>query len=171
MKKHLISAVAILAVLVMTWAAFGQQDQDERRQRRARMREAQGAAIEAIQDQAAKIKSSFEESARARGDRSSWQDLSEDERAERRERFMKMREEQQKAIEVIEQQIVLLKGPRQLRTEHEASIEQLQAIQALAVKEQAKETAKHVEEMIAKRNKEFEEMMEKLGFGDFGQRP
>jgi uncharacterized Ntn-hydrolase superfamily protein len=82
-----------------------------------------------------------------------------------------MREERQQALAVIEQQVVRLKGPRQLRTEHEESIDELRSIQELAKKENANETAKHVEELIAKRQKEYEATIEKLGFGQFGQRP
>jgi DNA anti-recombination protein RmuC len=167
MKRYLISAVFVFVVLAVAWVALG-QEQSERAQRWARYRQAQTKAIELIQEQAAKLKTALEESARR--DWSSWRDLSEEERAKLRERFMKMREERQQALEVIEQQIVRLKGPRRLRTEHEESIAELQAIHELAVKEKATETARHIEELIAKRNETYEETVQELGFGRFRRR-
>jgi len=167
MKRYLISAVVVLLVLALAWVAFG-QEQSERAQRFAQYRQAQTKAIELIQEQAAKLKTALEESTRR--DWSNWRDLSEEERAKLRERFMKMRQERQQALAVIEQQVVRLKGPRQLSTEHEESIAELQAIHELAVKEKATETAKHVEELIAKRNKTYEDTVQELGFGQFGRR-
>jgi hypothetical protein len=164
MKRYLISTVAIL-VLAVVWIAFGQQ-QGERAERFARYREAQVKAITTIQEQAAKLKESMQASPRPRG----FAELSEEERANLRERFMKMREERQQALGVIDQQITILKGRRQLDTEHEESIAELQAIHALAVDEKAEKTAKHVEELIAKRNKEFEDTMQRLGLEQFGRR-
>ena len=164
MKRYLIATVVVLAV---AWIAFG-QEQSERAQRWARNRQAQAEAIEVIQKQAAKLKAGMEQMPRP--DSRRWQDLSEEERNQRRERFMKMREERQKTLETIEQQVARLKGPRQLRTEHEESIDELKKIQEMAEEENADETAKHVEELIAKRQEEFDETLKKLGLDQFGPR-
>jgi DNA anti-recombination protein RmuC len=164
MKRYLITTVVVLAA---AWIAFG-QEQSERAQRMARFRQEQLKAIEAIQEQAAKLKAGMEQMPRP--DFGRWQDLSEEERNQLRERFTKMREERQKALETIEQQVVRLKGPRQLRTEHEESINELKRIQELAQKENADETAKHVEELIAERQEKFEQTLKKLGFDQFGPR-
>ena len=164
MKRYLIATVVVLAV---AWIAFG-QERSERAQRWARNRQAQAEAIEVIQKQAAKLKAGMEQMPRP--DSRRWQDLSEEERNQRRERFMKMREERQKTLETIEQQVARLKGPRQLRTEHEESIDQLKKIQEMAEEENADETAKHVEELIAKRQEEFDETLKKLGLDQFGPR-
>lgn len=166
MKRYLMSAVVVMVVLAVAWIAFG-QEQSERAQRMAQYRQAQMKAIEAIQEQAAKLKAGMEASS---FDRTRFQELSEEERANLRERFTKMREERQQALGVIEQQIMMLKGRRQLDTEHEESIAELQAIYALATSEKAEKTAKHLEELIAKRNKEYEDTMQKLGLEQFGGR-
>ena len=166
MKRYIISTVAVLVVLAVAWIAFG-QEQSERGQRMAQYRQAQLKAIEAIQEQAGKLKADMEETSRP--DFSNWQNLSEEERAKLRERFRKMREERQQALAVIEQRIMVLKGRRQLDTEHEESVAELQAIHSLAVSEKAEKTAKRLEELIAKRNKEHEDAMQKLGLERFGR--
>jgi len=166
MKRYLMSTVVVLLVLAVAWIAFGQQ-QSEQAQRFAQYRQAQTKAIEAIQAQAAKLKAGMEI---PRFDRSRWQDMSEEERTKLRETFTKMREERQQALAAIEQQVTILKGRRQLDREHEESIAELQAIYALATSEKAEKTAKRLEELIAKRNKEHEETMQRLGLEQFGPR-
>lgn len=167
MKRRIISIVTILVVLVVVWAAFGQQR--ERRQRSAQYRQTQLKAIEVIQEQAAKLKAGMEAMTRPEGRRSS-EDLSEEERAKLRDRFTKMREERQKAVAAIEQQLARLKGQRQLKAEHEESLAELQAIRQLALKEKAEETAKSLMQLILKRNKEFEATMQRLGLERSGPR-
>jgi hypothetical protein len=167
MKKYLISSIVVLAVLAVTWVAFA-QPQGDFRERMAQMREAQMKAIEMIQQQAMKIKESF---AAPRSEGQNLQDMSEEERAKFREQRMKQRDEQQAALAAIEQQIMVLKGRRVLQQEHEASITELQELQALAKKENAAETAKRIEDIIAKKNKTFEETMQKLGLPEMPGRP
>jgi len=160
MKRYLIGTLVLLIVLAVTWTVVG-QEQSERAQRFARYRQAQTEAIEMIQKQAAKLNAAMEETSRR--DFGSWQDLSEEERTKLRERFTKMREERQKTLETIEHQVAILKGSRRLTAEHDESIAELKQIQDLAEKEDADETAKHVEQLIAKRQKQFEQTLEKLG--------
>ena len=167
MKRYVISSLVVLVVLAMVWAAFGQQE--ERRQRYSRYRQAQQKAVEAIQKQVEKLKASMEETTSR--DRGRWQDLSEDERAKLRERYSKMRDERLKVLAAIGQQVTILKGRRQLEAEHEESIAELQAIRRLAVEEKAEETAKRLMQLILKRNKEFEATMQKLGLERSGRRP
>ncbi len=166
MKRYLISTVVVLVVLTMVWIAFGQQS--ERAQRFARYRQAQQKAVEAIEEQVGKLKASMEE--RSRRDRGSWQDLSEEERTKLRERYSKMREERMEVLAAIEQQLMILKGRRQLEAEREESLGELQAIHKLAVDEKAEETAKRLMQLILKRNKEFEATMQKLGLERSGRR-
>ena len=166
MKRYLIPTVVVLAV---AWIAFG-QEQSERAQRWARYRQAQTEAIETIQKQAAKLKTASEESAKRMASFRNWQDLSEEERAKLREEWTKRREEWGKTLAAIEEQVAKLKGRRPLTAEHEESINELKKIQELAEKEDADETAKHVEELIAERQEEFEETLKKLGLEQFGQR-
>jgi len=125
------------------------------RERFAGARQEQLKAIEAIEEQVAKLKAGLQADTGAAG-RGGFQDLSDEERTELRERFTKAREEQQKAIEAIEAQIAKLKDPRQVRAKYEESIGELRAILGLAEKENAKQTAKRLEQLIARRQKEFE---------------
>ena len=166
MNRCIISTVAVVVVMAVAWIAFG-QEQSDRAQRYAQYRQAQLKAIEVIQAQAGKLKADMEETSRR--DFSNWQNLSEEERAKLREEWIKRRQERQKILETIGQQIIRLKGPRQLRTEHEESIAELQAVHSLAVSEKAEKTAKRLEEIIAKRNKDHEDAMKKLGLERFGR--
>ncbi len=172
MKRYLITSVAVVAVLAVVMVASGQGPQGERPRmgRGGFNSEAQQNAITAIEAELAKIKKSMEtQMPRPEG---GFQDMSEEERQKFRDQRMKQREEQAAALATIEQQIMILKGGRQLQEEHQQKIEELQAIQTMATNEKATKTAKHVEEMIAKSNKDFEAMAEKLGIrlGRGGQR-
>ena len=73
-----------------------------------------------------------------------------------------MREQQQTAVAAIEQQVKILKG-NQLQVEHQAELDDLQAISDSATKEKATGTAKLVQDIIAKRTKAFQDTVEKLG--------
>lgn len=169
MKRYLIPSVVVATVLTASWIAFG-QEQSERAQRRARHLDAMKKAIEAIQEQAGKLKPAFEELVRRRESFRIWQGLSEEERTKLGEEHAKWREGWGKMIETIEQQLTTLKTPRRLGTEHKESIAELQAIHTLAAEEKAEKTTKHLEELIEKRNKEFEDTLEKRGAPRFGRR-
>ncbi len=161
MRKNIICVVAALLVLMVAWAAFGQPG--GARGGFGRMRESQVKALAAIQENAAKLKSMMEASAKAMEGRS-FPDMSEDERAKMRETFMKQREEQQALVAAMEQDLMRLKGFRQLRTEQEEAVAPLQELLAAAQKENAKETAGKIEQMIAQRQKQFEEKMQAMGY-------
>jgi hypothetical protein len=161
MKRTVISLVVILLVLTVAWAAFGQAG--EGRRGFGQMREAQVKALTAIQENAAKLKSMMEASAKAMEGRS-FQDMSEDERAKMRETFTKQREEQQTLVTAMEQDVMRLKGFRQLRTEQEEAVAPLKELLAAAQKENAKETAGKIEQMIAQRQKQFEDKMKAMGY-------
>jgi DNA anti-recombination protein RmuC len=163
MKKYLIPSVAILVVLVVGWVAFGQQE-DTQRQRFAQFRDAQVKAIEAIQEQLTKLKAAWDEAAKERQAGRDFQNLSEEERTKLRETFTKRREEQQKMVGTIEQQVARLKGPRQLRAEYEDSIKELTTIRDQAVSEKAPGTAGSLDKLIAKKQKQLEDTLQKLGF-------
>jgi hypothetical protein len=165
MKRYFVTIVSIALVLAVTWVTLGQaegerSERGEGRRRRGMRREEQLKAIAAIEGELAKIKTGLESFS---GARESWQDLSDEERDELRDKFRKVRGEQQQSVTVIEEQLPKLKGERQLRAEHEESIGKLNAIRELAVKEKATETAASIEKMIAEQKKEFEDGMEKLG--------
>ena len=163
MHKHIISGLVAAMILGVALAAVAQQDAD-RAQRFRQRREAQMKAVETIQQHAAKLKADMEASAQAMRDRSQWQNMSEEERNQLRESFMKRREQQQKLLADIELQVNLLRGSRQLRTEHEEAIGKLQAIHDLAVQEKATRTAQRLQKMIAQRQTAYDQTLEKLGF-------
>lgn len=159
MKKYLITTIAVLAVLVVVLAAFGQEERP--RMRGGMGRETQQNAIAAIEAQLAKLKEGMEAPmARPEG---GFQNMSEEERTKFREAMMKRREEQAAIVETIEQQVMILKGGRQLASEHDEAMKELQAIHDQAVKENATETAKSIQALIDKRTKKLEDTAEKLG--------
>jgi len=160
MKRYLISIIAFLVVLAVVLVAFGQEERP--RMRGGFMnREAQQNAIAAIEKQLGKLKTSMEASMpRPEG---GFQEMSEEERAKFREQMMKQREQQAAVVAAIEQQVMILKGGRQLQAEHDEAMAELQAIHALAVKEKATETAKSIQALIDKRTKTLEDTAEKLG--------
>lgn len=176
MKRYGILAVGILLVLAMAWPLFAQEEERgprgggrERRGRRRWMSsEEQQKVIATIEEQLGKMKAGMEGMPRGR---EGWRDLSDEERDKLREKFRKMRDERQQSLAVIAEQIDKLKGPRQLRREHEEAIGKLNAILKLAQKEKAQETAASIEKLIAEKKKQLEEKFKTLGFDpDSGQR-
>ncbi len=169
MKRYLISTIAVLVVLSVTMSVYaqGQAAGGEARgggrgtgTRGGRGTQQLQDAIAAIEAQVANLKKVLAtEMPRPEG---GFQDMSEEERAKFREQRNKQREQQQAAATVIGQQVKILKG-NQLQVEHQAQIDELQAIADSATKEKATATAKMVQDIIAKRTKAFEDIVEKLG--------
>jgi len=146
---------------------FDQMSEEEKTKFRAQMREKFGAGraflgreeqlkvIAAVEEQIAKLKALIESQAGPE-EFAKMRELPEEERTKLREKFAKAREERQKAVEAIEQNIVKLRGERPAIEEHQKFIAELQAIRELATKEKAGETAKRIEQLIERRQKEFE---------------
>ena len=172
MKKYLISTVAVMVVLAVTLgiytqaqAAGGQRPEGQARRGMGRFSERMQAAITAIEAQVAKLKENVKaraEMPRFRGGQDGGERPSEEEMAKMREQRMKIQEQQQAAVAAIEEQLMIFKG-RQLQSEHNGAIAELEATLKLAKEEKAEKTAKHIQDMIAKRNKTFEETVERLG--------
>ena len=168
MRKYLIPCVAILVVLAACWVVFGQAETGQR-ERFAQYREMQLKAAASLVEQAGKLKAALEtpfQGMPAGG----FQSLSEEERTKMRETMTKRREEQQQIVVAIETELAKVKGSRQLQREQGEVTKELQAIRELAEKEQAKETLKGIDELIAKRQKAFDDKLAKLGIPVF-QRP
>ena len=149
MKRYLISTVAVLMVLAVVLAAFGQAERGSGR--RSRMsQEERLKAIKAIEGQLAKLKKAPQTS-RPTG---SFADMSEEERTKYREQRTKVRQEQQKVFQTIIAQVARLQGRRQPAEEGAqyliVNVGDLKPIQAAAVKEKAKETAQLLERLIAR---------------------
>ena len=145
--------------------------EEERGKARAQMRERFGGrgrrlgredqlkAIEAVQEQVAKLKKGIQAQST---ERRSFQDMSQEERNKMREEFTKAREDRNKAIQAIVTQIARLQGQSEPAEGEQLIIintGQLKPIQELAVKEKAKETAQRLERLITR------------GRGGFGGRP
>jgi acyl-CoA reductase-like NAD-dependent aldehyde dehydrogenase len=169
MKRYGILVVSILAGLAVAWPLFAQEAEEgpragsrERRGGRSRMSsEEQQKAFATIEEQLGKMKAGIEGMPR---DREGWRDLSDEERDKLREKFRKIRDERQQSLAVIAEQIDKLKGPRQLRQEHEEAIGKLDAVLKLAQKENAKETAASIEKLIAEKKKQLDAKLKTLGF-------
>jgi len=192
MKRYLIPIVAVVVVLAVVWAAFGQAEgrgsrrategrqnisaeerakwreryqnmsEEEREKFRAQMRDRFGSgrggfmgredqlkAIKAIEAQLAKLKA-----AQTTRPAAGFRDLPEDERAKLMEKFRKVRQDRQNALQTIIAQVARLQGRRQPAAETGQyiilNVGDLKPIQAAAVKEKAKETAQLLERLIAR---------------------
>lgn len=194
MKRYLFLIAALIAVLSFGLPALGQQteqakerqvtirkrwqnmSEQERQQLRARFRERissgpgpwraeQMKAIEAIEEQIAKLKQGLETIGRE--SRVNFRELSPQERAKLRQKWTKLRQERQKAIAAIEQQLAKLKGERQIRAQREGTIAELREIHELALKEKAEATAKRIQQLIKRQQREFQGRLRRSG----GERP
>ena len=151
MKRYLISTVAVLMVLAVVFAAFGQPERGSARRPRMSQEE-RLKAIKAIETQLAKLKEAPQMPRPAGG----FADMSEEERTKFREQMMKVRQEQQKVFQTILAQVYRLQGRRPPDPEGEGAqyliinTVDLKPIQAAAVKEKAKETAQLLERLIAR---------------------
>jgi hypothetical protein len=179
MKKYLIPTVTIVLVLVVAWTAFGQGEErarqrgnmrerfqnmseEEREKFREQMRqrggfggrgfmnpEAQDEAIKTIEEQLAKLKA-----AKITRPEGGFQDLSQEERAKLRETMMKTMQDRQKALQTIIAQVAQLQGRRQPATDGGQYLiinaSDLKPIQAAAKKENAEETSKLLQGLIAR---------------------
>ena len=139
--------------------------QEEREKLRSQMRERfssgparigrqeQLEAIKVIEEQVAKLKSALETSRPEGGSRPA--DLSEEERAKMREQMMAAMRERQTAIRAIDEQLEKLRGPMRPGPEPRMQIGELKQIYDLAVKENATETAKRLDRLMAGYRNEF----------------
>jgi len=140
---------------------FQNMSEEEKEKFRAQMqqrfggrigRQEQLKAIEAIEEQIAKLKAAMQSAGReARG---SFRDLSEEERAKLREKMAKAGRERQTAIRAIEEQLAKLRGPGRPQAGRQPSIGELRAIHDIAVKEKATQTARRLERLIARYQRE-----------------
>lgn len=153
MNRYVISAVAVVVVLAMVFAAFGQDQARQGGQGRGGFMSAEERtkAIGAIEAQLAKIKAA---STGAGFNRESFQNMSEEERTKLREKMTAARQEQQKSIQIILAQLSALQGRREPAAEGAqyliVTTTDLKPIQDSAVKEKATGTAKLLEELATR---------------------
>jgi hypothetical protein len=175
MKKCMIGGLAAAMVLTVAWAAWaqpqaggagaGQGPGGGGRGMGGRggfvNREDQLKAIAALQEQAAKLKALVESMpAMPAG---GFQDMTEEQRTKMRDTMQKIGEERPPIMAAIEKQVAVLKGARTLVTEFQQSSAELKALQELATKEKATETAKKIGDMIAAKQKKLEEDTKAMG--------
>jgi len=143
---------------------FQNMSEEEKEKFRAEMRQRFGGgrigtgrqqqlkAIEAIEEQVAKLKAAIRSVGREAFSR--FRDLSEEERTKLREKMAKAGRERQTAIRAIEEQLAKLRGPGRPQAGRQPSIGDLRAIHDLAVKEKATQTASRLERLIARYQRE-----------------
>lgn len=162
MKKHLVGVPTTVMVLGIALAAVAQQD-EAARQRWQRWREAQNKAIQTIQADAVKLRVGFEEVGKAMPSPERWGSMSEDERNKLREAGRARWQEQQKILADLEQQIAVLKGPRQLKSEQDQAVQELSGIRDLAGQEKAQKTVDRLQGLIDRRRAEYDQILQKIG--------
>jgi hypothetical protein len=162
MKKHLVVAWTMLMVPVVALVAAAQQD-DAAKQRWLKWREAQNKAIQAIQADGVKLRAAFDEFGKAVPAPEKWESMSEGERAKFRDANKGRWEEHLKIVKDIEEQVAILKGPWQLRTELDEAIKELTAIRDQAKQEKAKKAMDMIQALIDKRQAKYDETIQKLG--------
>lgn len=162
MKRYAVSAVALLVVLALVLVSFGQSREGSLAGERGTRQgggqgrggfmgpEERAKAIEAIEAQLAKLK----EESQIQRPQGSFQDMSEEERTKMMERFRQVREERNKALQIIMAQVAALQGRREPAAEGAqyliVATTDLKPIQDVAVKEKATETAKLLEGLVAR---------------------
>jgi len=154
MKRYLLPMVVALMVLAVAWPAVGQEQEKPQPERKRALRaEAEEALGPAFRDLSPEERAKWKEK---------WQQMSDEEkqqlRAQMREKLQSERPEldRKAALRNLEDQIAKLKA------EQEQYIGELREIRELAVKEKATQTAKRLEGLIAKQQKEFTARLQEL---------
>jgi hypothetical protein len=161
MKKHFTLFLAVVTILVVALAAVAQQRGGM--QALQQRREAQMKALETLQQNTAKLRAAMETPGRGMQGRN-FQDMSDEERAKLREEMTQRQQEQVRLTAEMEQAIAQLKGPAQLRQEYTETMAPLRELLAAAQNEKATATARQVEQLIAQRQKQFEDRITAMGY-------
>jgi hypothetical protein len=157
MKRSTMIAAGILLTMTLAWAAFGQA-RGGGGGRGGMMGGVQmQKTVADLQEQVAKLKALVDAGAKAMEGRS-FQDLTEEDRAQMKERST----QQQAMIAAIQQDVDRLRL-RQMAAEYNQSMTALKDAQASAQKENAKETAQKLGQIIAERERQMEEKVTALG--------
>jgi len=160
MKTHVFAAVAVPTFLGAL--AIAQQD-NLARQRWLAWRESQNKAIQAIQADGVRLRTMFDELGRILPPPEKWASLSEEERNKFREANRGRWEEHLRVLGDIEDQVAILKGPRQLLAEHEEAVHELEVIRDLAGQEKAQKAAERIQVLIGRRQAQYNQKIQKLG--------
>lgn len=176
MKRYVIPIGIVFAFLLISWAAFGQEQQtqrqpgitrrdlqnmspEQRRQLINQMRQRRGSsslrtdqpeqikAIDAIQEQLVKYKTAVQNVNRQ--DILNFEKISEEQQNKLVQNMTKVAQERQKALTTMEEKIPVIRGRIIQNTEPFMPIRELKLIQQLAVREKAEQTAQRIERLIA----------------------
>jgi len=150
-------AAGILLTMTMAWVAFGQAGGGGRGGRGGMMGPQMQKNVADLQEQVAKLKALVDEGTKAMEGKT-YADLSDEDRAKMKERGT----EQQKLLVAIQQGVERLRM-RQMAVEYNQSMTALKDAQASAEKENAKETAQKLGQIIAEREKQMEEKVTAMG--------
>jgi hypothetical protein len=150
-------AAGILLTMTMAWVAFGQAGGGGRGGRGGMMGPQMQKNVADLQEQVAKLKALVDAGVKAMEGRS-FQNMTDEDRAQMKERNT----EQQKLVAAIQQGVDRLRM-RQMAVEYNQSMTALKDAQASAQKENAKETAQKLGQIIAEREKQMEEKVTALG--------
>ena len=154
MNRYLIPMVMALLVLAVAWPALGQEQDESKPGKNAKQVETEKPPNRSLlrvlsAEERAKLKEK-------------WQSMSEEERQQYREQMRgrlgtdRLESERKAALKKLEEQIAALKA------EQEKYIGDLREIRELAVKEKATQTAKRLESLIAKQQKEFTDRLQEM---------
>jgi hypothetical protein len=164
MKRSTIIAVGILLTMTLAWAAFGQAQGGAGKRgggagggRGGMMGPAMQKAVASLQEQVAKLRALVDAGAKAMEGKT-FADLSDDDRAKMKERGT----EQQKLVAAIQADVDRLRMA-QVAREYNQSMTALKDAQASAQKENAKETAQKLGQIITEREKLMEEKVTAMG--------
>ena len=164
MKRSTIVAAGILLTMTLAWAAFGQAQGGAGKRgggagggRGGMMGPQMQKNVADLQEQVAKLKALVDTGTKAMEGKT-YADLSEEDRAKMKERGT----EQQKIVAAIQQGVDRLRIA-QVAREYNQSITALKDAQASAQKENAKETAQKLGQIIAEREKLMEEKVTGMG--------
>lgn len=181
MKRHVIPIGIIIALILLSWAAFAQEKQrqrqtgitrrelqnmppEQRRQLINQMRQRRGSgslrtdqpeqikAIEAIQGQLVKYKTAVQNVNREAI--LNFEKISEEEQFKLVQNMTNAAQERQKALTTMEEKIPVIRGRIIQNTETFSPIRELKLIQQLAAREKAEQTAQRLERLIARYERE-----------------
>lgn len=162
MKRELTRVLTAVTVLGIALAAVAQQD-DTAKQRWQQRREAQNKAIQAIQADGVKLRAAFEEAGKALPNPERWSSMSDEERNKIREAARVRWDQEQKILADLEQQIAVMKGPRQLKIEQDEEMRELAEIRDLATQEKASKAANRLQGLIDRRQAKHNQTIQQIG--------
>jgi hypothetical protein len=162
MKKSTLIAASVLLAMAVTWAAFGQAGGGGGRGKGGgrggmMMGPAMQKNVADLQEQVNKLKALVDAGAKAMEGKT-FADLSDDDRAKMKERST----EQQKLMAAVQADVDKIRMA-QVAREYNQSMTALKDAQASAQKENAKETAQKLGQIIAEREKLMEEKATAMG--------